>query len=104
MTKKEYIKAIKDFIGEKGFMPFEHNYKSSLFVTHPKNNKLYQVYGLSDTQVFVQQRKTMKIPHKEDMSYFVSSRISFYKLKVNEVAEVYNEMIKYYNFVINLNK
>lgn len=99
MTKKEYIKAIKDFIGEKGFMPFEHGYTSTIFLPHPKNNKLYQLYGLSDTQAFVRQKRTTG-----NTSYFVISRISFSKLKVNEVAEVYDEMIKYYNFVINLTK
>lgn len=104
MTKKEYIKAIKDFIGENGFMPFEHGYTSSIFLTHPKDNKLYQMWGLSDTQVFVRQRKTIKVPHKDDMPYSITSRISFYQLKANEVAEVYDEMMKYYNFVIKLNK
>ena len=96
MTKKEYIKAIKDFIGDKGFIPFEHNYKSSISFTHPKDNELYQMWGLSDTQVFGIRKLTSTLS--------TTSRVSFSKLKVNEVAEVYNEMIKYYNFVINLNK
>lgn len=65
----------------------------------PKNNKLYQLYGLSNTQAFVRQKRITG-----NTSYFVISRISFSKLKVKEIIEVYEEMIKYYNFVINLTK
>lgn len=80
-------------------MPFEHGYTSTIFLPHPKNNKLYQLYGLSNTQAFVRQKRITG-----NTSYFVISRISFSKLKVKEIIEVYEEMIKYYNFVINLNK
>lgn len=86
-TKKEYIQAIKDLIGEEGAIHFEHGYKS---VFQVRDNET--MYACTPTQVLVRKRITNVC--------YITNRVNIKDLPKLKVVGVYNELINYCRYVM----
>ena len=85
-TKKEYIQAIKELIGEGGAMYFEHGYTSTLSIRENET-----MYACTPTQVLVRKRITN--------IFYITSRVNIKDLPKLKVRDIYNELMNYYKYV-----